>query len=245
MCHGHQASNSLCFQASKKERPAAEDSNSASGSESGSEAESDEEPAQRTTAGQPQVQQADKPTPQQATAGAPVPPLKPVPAAAQPAPVSIRARLEQPAAAAAVAKDADAQPQASSLAADIVIPLVQVTASQPAPVLAPSVSPTLPFDLADLGTLPAPSGADLPYDSADLAASDAAVQQSVFSDSPGNDTDRKDSAGLDADFFAAGTAAAAGATPAEESGMPIAPIGAKANKGMCLCYSACLCHLCF
>ena len=109
-----------------------------------------------------------------------------------------------------------------------------MAASQPEPLLAPSVSPRLPYDSADVGALPIRSSADLPYSSADLLASqdgDAAVQQSVFTEYPADSTSRNESAGVDRDFFAGATAASA-TNAAEEAGMPNAPAGPKANKGL-------------
>ena len=237
--YSSQGTQGALLQAPKKEQLSSEASDSASGSESGSDAGSEEEPAQRTPAALPKVQQAAKakPVPQQTTAAAPVLAAKvAAKTSPKPAPVGIRARLQQSAAAAAAAaKDADSQPKASPRADEVVSPLVQVAASQPEPLLAPSVSPRLPYDSADVVALPTRSSAELPYSSADLTASrdpDAAVQQSVFTEYPGDSTGRNESAGVDADFFAAGTAASAAAA-AEETGMPNAPMGTKANKGLC------------
>ena len=225
----------LRFQAPKKEQLTSEDSESVSGSESDSDAGSDKEPAQRTPAVQPQVQQAAKakPVPEETTAAVPVPAVKAAAKAfPKPAPVGSRARLQQSAAASAAAKDAEPQPKALPHAAEVVSPLVQV-ASQPAPLLAPSVSPRLPHDSADVGALPTRSTPNLPYSSADLTASrdpDAAMQQSV-TDYPGDSVGKNGLAGFDEDFFA-GTAASA-TTAAEDSGMSHAPMGPKASKGWC------------
>ena len=235
----------LRFQVPKKEQLTSEDSDSASSSDSGSDAGSDEELAQLTPAAQPQVQQTAKTmfVPQQTTAAAAVPAAKAAAKASpKPAPVGIRARLQQSAAAAAAAKDVEPPPKASPHAAEIVSPLVQVAASQPEPLLAPSVSPRLPYDSAHVGALPNRSSADLPYSTADLTANrdnDAAVQQSVFTDNPGNNISKDESAGVDVNFFAAGITAST-TTAAEETGMPNASMGPKAIKGLC----AYMCAMC-
>ena len=105
----------------------------------------------------------------------------------------------------------------------------------PEPLLAPSVSPRLPYDSAEIDALSARSSSKSTYGVADLASQnvpDAAMQQSVFMENPVDSIDRNDSAGLDADLFAA-RAAAAAAAASEKPGVSAPPTGAKANKGMC------------
>lgn len=228
----------LRLQAPKKEQLTSEDSESASGSESDSDAGSEEELVQRTPAAQPEVQQAvtAKPVQEPKIKDVPVPAIRLVAKASpKPAPAGVRARLQQSAAAAAAAKDTESQPKASPHAAEAVSPLVQVAASQPAPLLAPSVSPRLPHDSADVGALPTRATAGLPHSSADLTGSrdpDAAMQQSVFTDYPSDSIGRNESAGIDEDFFAAATAASA-TTAAEDTGMSHGPVGPKGSKGLC------------
>lgn len=231
--HSRQVGKLAAFQAPKKEVPLAEDSEEDS-SGSQSPAESDDEAAQGTPAAQSQIQQAGKPAPKQASASSPQPETKVGSAANKAAPVGVRARLQQSAAAAATVRAADSPPAAAAV--EIVIPLVQVAALQPEPLLAPSVSPRLPYDSVDVGSLPARSAADLPYGGAGLAtrnAPDAAMQQSATSDNLGDSIDRDDSAGPDANVFAARTALAAAV--AEEPGVSAPPTGTKANKGICIC----------
>lgn len=220
------------IQAPKKELSSPADSGEGS-SASGSPADSDDdEAAQGTAAADPQVLQAATASPKLAAVTSSEPAIKPPSAARKPAPVAITARLQQSAAAAAAARGADSPPGAAA-AVEIVIPLVQVAALQSEPLLAPSVSPRLPYGSAEIGALPARSPSKSPYGGADPAsrnAPDAAMQQSVSDDDLGDSTDKNDSAELDADFFAARAAAAATAA-SEEPGVSAAPIGAKANRG--------------
>ena len=225
------------MQAPKQERVTEEDSEGASGSESGSDAES-EEAANAIPAAKAEAQPDARPTVQQAPKTAAAPSARPAPATSKATPKGIRARLQQSAAAAAAAREADMHSGPSASAAEVIIPVLQVASSQPEPILAPSVSPTLPYDSADLGTSPTAFGAALPYDRAELeanAASDLATQQSVLNGNPADSSDRNESA-VDPDFFAAAAAVRAGG---EDPAASSAPAAAKPNRGASVFMPAC------
>ena len=226
--HAHSnAELQVCsMQASKKQQLVEEDSEGASGSDSGSGEESEDEQAKPAPAPKPAPQNEAKSLPQQSPKAAASPPAKLTQAAAKAPPKGVRARLEQSAAA---AREAELQLKASDSAADVVIPAVRVAESQPEPVLAPSASPTLPYDSADLGKSATALDSALPDKRGALEASnapDVAVQQSVFGADPLDSIDKIPSA-IDPDFFAA---AAPAAVAAEESAESASAAGLRQTK---------------
>ena len=217
------------------------DSEDASGSELGSDADS-EEAATLTPPVKPQAQPDTKPAAQQAPVSIAPSSRRPAPAASKAPPKGIRGRLQQSAASAAAATEAAIQPGPSAAAAEVIIPVVQVSSSQPEPVLAPSASPTLPYDSADLGTLLTAFGAAVPYDRTGLEAStvpDLPVQQPVFNSNLANSSDRIESA-VDPELFAAAAAVRAGA---EDPATSFAPAGTKPNRGSSSLSASAICLL--
>lgn len=229
------------LQAPKPARQTEADSDEVSGSESGSDDQSDDEPAApvrpEPVAVKPKLAPAAKPAP--------------APAAKAP-PKGVRARLQQSAAEAAAKQQAAAEEQLaaapvaaatvaaadSSAAPDAVTAELQSAVRQSDPRLAPSASPTLPYESVDPNAIfshvafdTAPS-----YTNADAAAVSALNAESADFEHSQPDSTGRDESVAEPDFFAAPATAAA-----EESAVVAASV--KSTRGTASACSDCQVYL--